>query len=345
MRNFSPSFITCCMRRNLFLTLFAILSAVSAWGQVFYQNTMFAYNRFPYNPATAGMSQGTNFAVMGRQQWVGIAGRPEVYTASVNGPTERLGGGAGLTVAFDRLGPLTTLGLNGSYAFHFKFGNKAQYNLNLGVQGGLHQKSINTQVIYNSAVIDPIIGVSSGQFWNSSSMVPSLGTGLYFSAKGAGLDSTAERFWIGISGLDLLEPTLKLNVNNAPTLARVQRSFTVMSGYRIDFNERTSLSPMVFLRTDGTTGSNGLPFQFDAAAHLNISSVVLGLQYRWQESVSAVVGADVSKYLFMGYSYDYTVNNLSRGGVVGSHEVIMSYTLPTRTKADPGKIDTYSDDK
>ena len=62
-----------------------MIVSLSASAQVYFQNTMYAFNRFVYNPAAAGMSQigmenGVNLTLLGRQQWLGIEGAPRLST-------------------------------------------------------------------------------------------------------------------------------------------------------------------------------------------------------------------------------------------------------------------------
>jgi hypothetical protein len=52
--------------------------------------------------------------------------------------------------------------------------------------------------------------------------------------------------------------------------------------------------------------------------------VVVGASYRFGDSVSALVGLQISNSFFIGYAYDYTVTDLNKYNN-GSHEFILRY--------------------
>lgn len=340
MRKFSPYFRTCLMTRSFPIALIGLFFSLSASAQVFFQNTMFSYNRIAYNPAYAGLTTGTNFTLMGRQQWVGIQGAPQTYNISMNTPVEKLGGGLGATIISDRLGPLSTTSLNVAYAYNLKFGED-KYALSFGASGGFGQKVLNGNFIYDNA-IDPLI--PQGQYTSASAFVPNLGAGVHLSVLGAGEEGTKERFFIGVSGIDLLEPSYEslFLSQSKGSVSKVPRTFMLYSGYRYDINDKASFQPMVSIYTNGQAGVNRIPFQMNVAGYFNLKPVVLGASYRLGDSFSAIMGAEVSDRLFMGYSYDYTLSSLAAVGGLSTHELILSYTLPKSSKIKRNIIDPYS---
>jgi len=328
------------MIRFYALALLGIALALPSKGQVFPQNTMFNYNRFAYNPAVAGsVEDATQMSLLFRQQWAGIPGAPTSYNIAAHRPAKRLGGGVGAVAMNDRIGPYSTVSVGAAYAFHMKFGLDDNIRLNIGVQGGFKQASLNANFKYND-VLDPLL--PQGDYSQSSSFLPSVGAGIHFSVLGAGADGKEERFFLGVSGQDLTEPSLSslfLNGTGAQTI--IPRTFFAYTGYRYDFSDRASVQPMLFFRSDGTPGLNKLPFQVDMGAYFNLEPVVLGASYRLNDSFSAIVGADVTSNLFMGYSYDYTVSKLNTGGFVNTHEVMLTYKFPLRGKMLPSIIDPW----
>jgi type IX secretion system PorP/SprF family membrane protein len=292
-------------------------------GQSYIQNTMYNFNRLVYNPATAGTAGGVHMALLGRLQWTGIDGAPSLTTAAIHAPSQRLSGGLGGFIIGDKLGPLSTIGVNVAYAFHLAIGDDGA-SLNIGVQGGILQKALNANWRYDpSQGIDPILGQPFGNF-NGSTLVPNLGAGLYFSLPN-------DRFYIGLSGQDLLEPSVEgmLLDPNIGEESNVPRSFYVMTGYKHEFSERVSLQPNIFVRTDGAS------FQFDINAILGIKPLVFGVSHRWKDSFSGMVGFNMSDRFFMGYAYDYTISGLNANSDLNSHEIILSYTIPSGEKFKP----------
>ena len=57
-----------------------------------------------------------------------------------------------------------------------------------------------------------------------------------------------------------------------------------------------------------------------------MTNLTLGVAYRWDDSVSGLVGFQVSDELFIGYAYDLTTTNLNNYNS-GSHEIMLRFEL------------------
>ena len=55
-------------------------------------------------------------------------------------------------------------------------------------------------------------------------------------------------------------------------------------------------------------------------------ALTLGAAWRWDDSISALVGFQVSDELFIGYAYDYTTTDLNKYNN-GSHEIMLRWEL------------------
>ncbi len=329
---FSPPYLYISFTmRTLTLALFlAVVCCTSASAQVFFQNTMYNHSRFLYNPAAAGIKQvptesdGLNLTLLGRQQWLGIDGAPRMSALSVQSAlSEELRSGVGASVILDELGPLRTVGVNVSYAFYLPIGNNGA-QLNFGVSGGFLQKSLSSNWVYDRDLNgeDPTIVDAP-----TSDIVPSLGAGIYFSGPG-------NRYYIGISGQDLLEPSIEglLSQQSIGDDSKVARSFFLLGGYRFDLPNDMSLEPTVMARTEGL-----FPPQVDLNLYWRYSPITIGAGYRFfNDSFSGMLGFNISQNAFLGYSYDYTLSALNFAGDVSTHELILSYTFPS-SKKNPGR--------
>lgn len=322
--------------RKLLSFLFLGLLAAPTFAQVFIQNTLYNHTRMLYNPANTGFSQassinGTNLTLLGRLQWVGIEGAPQSSAVIVNASSERLGGGIGGYVLADQLGPFSRIGANVAYAYHLSLGTEGQFGtLSIGASAGILQQTINGEWQYDpSNGPDPVVPVAP-----ISGVVPSLAAGITY----RGFN---DRLFVGISGQDLLEPSIeKLLISNADGIeSRIPRSFYLNAGYRFALNEESNLTPTLFLRTDGL-----LPPQLDLSLNWDYKSIVFGGSYRFfNDSFSALMGFNVNDRTFLAYAYDYTLNALNATGDVGSHEIIISYTIPSKS-GSPTKINRVLDD-
>ena len=301
--------------RRLLLLVVMVVSTLGLNAQVFIQNTMYQYNRFVYNPAAAGTGDDARVTLLGRLQWLGIDGAPRLFSAQIETPLEVMDSGLGAYVMADQLGPLTTTGLNVAYSYHFELASGAKFSI--GAAGGILQKSLSGNFVYNlDNGIDPLI--PSGDF-SSNDVVPALSAGIYFTLPD-------DKAFIGISGQDLLEPSidaLTLTPGLGPD-SRVTRSFYLSGGYRFEVASDVSLLTSILARTDGVS------YQTDLSLHATLKErIVLGGSYRMisNESVSGIVGAKVTDRLFLGYSYDFVLSGLNANGDLSSHELVLSYIL------------------
>jgi type IX secretion system PorP/SprF family membrane protein len=307
------------------ICLVIVLSPV-AHAQQDAQYTMFMFNRFVLNPAYAGALKATNITGLGRAQWVGIPGAPNTVTGSINGYSKKLHGGLGAYLIGDKLGPLSTVGVKGAYSFHMDFNKKAI--LNIGVGGGLYQKTLDGNWKYNQDNgIDPVLPIGK-----QNMMLPDLDAGLYFHVPLKGTTSSAypqDKFYLGASVTHILEPSIEgLLATQNQVNSVLSRGIQGTMGYTIPLDQSIYLQPNVNFRMAGPTN------QFDINLNLYISPMVFGISHRWKDSFSGIVGFNASTYMFIGYSYDYTMSRLG-SFTTGSHEVILSYTFPSKFKNLP----------
>ncbi|MEM8886643.1 MAG: type IX secretion system membrane protein PorP/SprF [Bacteroidota bacterium] len=322
---------------RIFVLVAILLGALtfSAVGQTFVQNTMHPFSRFLYNPAAAGTKMpGTDYrstlTLLGRQQWLGLDGAPRLISAMYSTPLQGISSAVGASIIRDEQGPLSTTGLNVAYAYQLKFGDESgAARLSFGINGGFLQKSLNGEFIYdNRAGDDPVVPLGT---FSSSTVVPSLGAGIFYTG-------TDDKFFVGLSGQDLLEPEIEdlLLTSGIGPASKVARSFYLMGGYTFDLQNDMSLQPVVMLKTDGV----GEP-QYDVSLYWRYKPMVFGVSNRFNtnsyESVSGILGFNVLDRAFVGYSFDFTVNALSRGRDVNSHEIIVSWAFPGGS-SNPGQL-------
>ncbi|MFM2375311.1 MAG: hypothetical protein RLZZ165_408 [Bacteroidota bacterium] len=317
------------MRIILLGLLSVILLSPLAFAQQDPQYTMFMFNKFVLNPAYAGAMQATSIGGLGRAQWVGIPQAPNTMTANLNGYIKALHGGLGAYLIGDRLGPLNTVGIKGAYAFHLRLSEEKAL-LNLGVAGGVYQKTLMGDWIYNqTGGVDPVLPTGI-----TTMMVPDLDAGFYFHVPLKNALPSAfpqDKFYIGGSVSHILEPNLK-QLMGTPDLSKsvLSRGISATAGLVLELGPSTYLEPNACFRMTGPTT------QFDLNMNLYVSPMVFGVSHRGfvgsnSDSFSGIIGFNASNNLFVGYSYDYCTSGLGRF-TTGSHELIMSYTFPSKFK-------------
>jgi len=71
--------------------------------------------------------------------------------------------------------------------------------------------------------------------------------------------------------------------------------------------------------------TDGAPLQVDISANfMFIERFVVGVAYRWDASVSALAGFQITDGLYIGYGYDREISNLNNYNS-GSHEIFLRY--------------------
>lgn len=326
------------MKNVALLLLLGVCLPLGGHAQLFFQNTMYRYNRFVYNPAAAGVPQpgmeaGINLTMMGRQQWAGIEGAPRTPVLFANGKLPNRIGAIGAVFAADQLANWTASRAEVAYAYQFELGTSLR--LNIGASGGIQQVLLSGDGwVYNilREGIDPVVPTVT-----QGTMVATLAAGVYLSS----VDENGRegKFFVGLSGQNLLEPSidaaLGFNGGTDGFSSTIPRSFALMGGYRFDLSDRASLTPTVMIQAD-----RDWPPQASVSLFWDYKPISVGVNYRLhQESFGGILGFNVSDRMFLAYSYDYTLNRLNIAGDVGSHELIISYTFPSATGVPGREVD------
>ncbi len=289
--------------------MMAALTEVRAQQQPIFTNYT---NSYAYvNAGFAGMSEGINAMGLYRQQWAGFVDNdgnevaPVTYLITGDMPIKKLHGGLGLSIMQDQLGFEKSTGIGIGYSFHIDMGGSV---LGIGLGGNLCNRTVDFSKLKPNVEADPLLqGLSE-----ESAMLFDLNFGLFW--------QIPESFYIGISGLNLLQSMSKvLNDQSSSSASFINdRTFYLVTGYpfQIESLPNFTFVPSLSAMTD------------IASWQLNVGGKVvyrnafsLGANYRPQESVALMVGVTV-KDITIAYSYDINTMGL---GVPGSHEIGLSY--------------------
>lgn len=114
----------------------------------------------------------------------------------------------------------------------------------------------------------------------------------------------------------------KVYNDNEQTVTDRKSQYYVMGGYVIDLSDAIKFKP-AFL----TKHVSGAPITVDVSANFLLQEKVnLGVAYRYDDAISALVGFHLAKNFFVGYAYDYSLTGLDNYND-GSHEIILRYTV------------------
>lgn len=271
------------------------------------------------NPGFGGLNDGVNVMGIYRNQWAGftdVSGNsvsPTTMLFSGDMPVPVLKGGASLSVMSDKIGFEDNVNINMGYSFHADLGAGT---LGVGLAFSMVNRSVNFDDYKPTIDDDPAIPNGS-----QSDMLLDANFGLFW--------QIPETFYVGLSVTNLFESKGKELTSGSTTSASFvgDRTFYLMAGYEYQFtNPVFRLLPSVCVMSDIAST------QFNAGAKLLYNNKVWGgINYRFQESVAAMVGF---KFNDIQISYSYDVNTMGIA-VQGSHEICVSYLFKMNLEKSP----------
>lgn len=272
------------------------------------------------NPGFGGLSDGLNVMGIYRDQWTGfkdntydVSVSPKTMLFSGDMPVKILQGGVTLSVMKDKIAYEDNINLNLGYSYHLDLGSGI---LGIGMAFNMLNRTVDFGKYHPIVENDPILPTGE-----ESDMLLDANFGLFW--------QVPETFYIGMSITNLFESKGKMLVDNAGTTASFMgdRTFYFMAGFEYQFNNPVFvLLPSICLMTDIAST------QINAGAKLLYNNKVwFGLNYRYQESVAAMVGF---KFKDIQLSYSYDVNTMGIA-VQGSHEVCVSYLIKINLEKSP----------
>ncbi|RMG23617.1 MAG: type IX secretion system membrane protein PorP/SprF [Bacteroidetes bacterium] len=323
------------MKRGLARYVFALALCFSGLARLSAQDpqySQFYSNLVLLNPAFTGSGIGPRIAMNYRAQWVKIPGYYKQFAFSYDQPVHFLGTTQGLGVSFASdvagEGNLTKLGVSLNYAYQIDITD--EHTLRFGLSGGFQQASIDfyklrfpDQIDPRGGFVDPTQEPGPAGGLSQSNIRPDISAGVtYFN----------QYAWIGLTVNHITEPEERFYNIGTPVGvdARLPRKFTVTGGIRIPIetgNRRreVSITPAFLYKMQGDF------YQIDAGMYVNLDPMVFGFWYRHQDAVIGLIGLKTGPFSF-GYSYDYTISDLTQSVSGGSHEValVLEFEQPRR---------------
>lgn len=275
------------------------------------------------NPGFGGLSEGVNVMGIYRNQWAGFvdnsygdaAVSPTTMLFSGDMPVKLLHGGATLSIMNDKIAYEDNINVNLGYSFHLDLGGGT---LGIGMAFNMLNRSVDFGKLFPNTTVpnDPLLPSAE-----ESDMLIDANFGVYW--------HVPETFYLGMSVTNLFESKGRMLVENGSTTASFigDRTFYLMAGYEYQFNNPIyTLLPSLCIMTDIAST------QINAGAKLLYNEKVwFGLNYRYQESIAAMVGL---KFNDIQISYSYDINTMGIA-VQGSHEVCVSYLFKMNLEKSP----------
>jgi type IX secretion system PorP/SprF family membrane protein len=287
-----------------------LLAATAAYAQQEPQYTQYMYNTLTVNPAYTGSPGYLEATLQHRSQWVGIDGAPTTQAVTIHSPysQDHDNIGIGLSVVNDNLGPSNEVFADANFSYAIRFGNSSK--LAFGLKAGARMLNIDWSKGRYYQEGDPLLNNNINNRIN-----PTVGSGIYY---------YTDTWYAGVAVPNFLQNNYYDDVQESVVADRLH--YYAMAGYVFDISDNVKFKPAVLAKI-----VSGAPIVVDASANFLLQELVtLGASYRWDDSVSALAGVQVTPNIFAGYSYDYSVTELNKYNN-GSHEIIVRFTLQPKS--------------
>jgi type IX secretion system PorP/SprF family membrane protein len=303
--------------------LTAILSGLlfTAFGQQEEQFTQFMYNKAGYNPASVGSNDAPCISLIARNQWIGLEGAPQAQLVSFNMPIFNKRVGIGASIIRQTIGITEKYSAETMYSYRIPVGRGI---LGIGIQASVRFLRMNFSSAVSTQPGSQDVAIPGDI---QSKYVPNFGAGLYYSN---------QRYYVGISAPRLLENNIDLADTNE-TFSTEVRHIYAMGGVLINLGDNVQMQPQVLLKY-----VKGAPFDGDANLNFIFADrFTTGVSYRLGgskstgigESVSMVLGMQISESILFGLSYDLTLSELKNYNS-GTVEGVFRYCIGGRSRGD-----------
>lgn len=284
------------------------------------------------NPAFTGDTEKNRVAFTYRKQWAAIDNGFTSYMASYDHFERKLNSGFGGYLLYDQAGTTgyRVTGLRLSYSYDARISRWS------GIKGGL---SLGYSFM-NYSQSDLLFADQIIRGGASSSVEQNLNDHTSYLDMGAGLLYYNKFIWAGFSVNHLSMPNISMMEQDE----RLPMKFSAHAGVNVWSRrgkwgkELSSLNLVVHYKFQEKWD------QLDIGAYFNFFPLVVGVWYRGipglkgyepgysnNESIILLIGLDFKEQFRIGYSYDFTISELSMSSG-GSHEISLIYEWPNSSK-------------
>ena len=286
------------MKKILAILSSIIFSVLSAQKDV--QFTHFTYVQDFINPASAAFDKSYKSTVLVRQQWFDFSGAPQTQLASFSMPLKNRWG---LTAQLlhDKLGFENNFSLTAGGAYFLPFTiRENDYRFGIGFAGNFYVKRLDGSKLIYDDMTDP-----NGVFNDFTKVHGDVNVG------------------ISLSGKDFFVGTSMKNIIGVPkskeTIFKYNRNYYIFASYRFKLNEHVDLIPNYYTKTNFQVWEHNIQVHgwFEKA-------FMVGLNYRYKESIGMLLGIRFLKHWEIAYGYDIITGSIKQASF-GSHDIVLHY--------------------
>jgi len=321
------------MKKIILSSIFFIAIGSTVVGQQLGQYSQYINNHFLMNPGAVGAENGLDISLGFRQQWVGIDNAPQNYYLSVSSPLSTIGKitnpslrtgsgslideqsatpiklkhGVGGFVAADNYGPFKKVTGVLAYAIHLPVANK--FHWSFGLNAGLSNLNFDRDQITLIESSDNTFNSFAAAQAKINYFDMNVGTYVYNSD-----------FFVGYSSNQMMQN--KIYFGGTPTNGKLNVHHFLMGGYHFKISDKMKLTPGFLVKY-----MNPAPVSLDFTAKLTFDDTYFGgFSFRNGDAIIVMLGAKFNEMFRVGYSFDYTLSNLSDYNS-GGHEIMIGILI------------------
>lgn len=300
------------MIKKYFYILLFISYCQTSVGQSTPQFTQYVFNQFYINPAAAGSSNRTQVQATLRSQYTGYiadfdqGGNNLSSVFSADLPFAKAKGGLGIYFANNQFSKIQSKSeFQVAYSYHKKINSNI---IGVGISVGVNNLKLHGENYRPRDEEDPLIPNTT-----ISSISPNINTGIYL---------FNPSYQLGLSVKNILGPGY--NINEVSGVFKDKRAYYLTGKYDFGVTYTLDISPTFILKSD----LQSISTEIGAIATYN-QQYWAGINYRWQDAASALVGGNFLKNTVkLGYAIDIiNFGTLAKSNT--SHEIFVRYSFGT----------------
>lgn len=301
------------MKHNILFIIILVSACLKGFAQQDAQFTQYMYNMSVINPAYATSKMGVlNLGGIYRTQWVGAEGAPKTGSFFAHTPIKD-NMEIGLSFTNDQIGEgiVNENTIAADYAYILTLNEKVKLSFGVKVGVNLFNTDFSGLILPDGTVVgsnslDPAFNNLNQSFLN-------LGSGAFL---------YSDNYYLGLSVPNFLPNKHLKGEDGVSAIGTDEMHFFLTGGYVWDISDKLKFKPATMVKA-----VQGAPLSFDITANFLINNrFEAGAAYRFDDSISGLVGFRVTPTLRIGYAYDYTLTNLGDYNS-GSHEVFLLFDL------------------
>lgn len=287
--------------------LLAIVPAL-AYAQTDPQLNQSLLTQTHYNPATTGSTWMGNITLLGRHQFMGYEGAPTTALLNFDVLAPSINSGFGVSVMYDKYGPINSMGALINYAYHIGIGKNQTLSLGVGAGVQMRQYDASGNIYENED--DPL-----SYYEKDTQIAPDVNFGIQY---------TLKNWVIGASITHLQRYFMPKDVR-FPSV-----NYYAYTRYRFELGRYWNIIPSASVHYDNVVVNEEINLLVEYT-----KAIWFGASYRMKDALAPqavvpMIGFNISDYVKLGYAYSYNLTGLNQYNT-GTHELMLTFRFKTRS--------------